>query len=176
MNYTGSPTERIQNGFAKHREFTGREPDAVVFSSFLWDMQRWGKFFPDKLTERGLSSGTIQEWAANFEAVLALIKEKSPTAALHAYKTTIPPLLRDCKATDGGFEAASMGKRAHILALNAVSRHLAGVQGWQAVDMEALVAPFSEREYLRDLHHPAKPISMTALNVILNLAYSRLGL
>ncbi len=50
------------------------------------------------------------------------------------------------------------------------------MQGWQAVDMEALVAPFSEREYLRDLHHPAKPISMTALNVILNLAYSRLGL
>ena len=61
-------------GFAKHRELTGREPDAVVFSSFLWDMQRWGKFFPDKLTERGLSTETIQEWAANFEAVLALIK------------------------------------------------------------------------------------------------------
>ena len=38
------------------------------------------------------------------------------------------------------------------------------------------MAPFSERESLRDLHHPAKPISMTALNVILNLAYSRLGL
>jgi hypothetical protein len=65
-------------GFAKHRELTGREPDAVVFSSFLWDMQRWGEFFPDKLTERGLSSDTIQEWAENFEAVLALIKVHQP--------------------------------------------------------------------------------------------------
>ena len=50
------------------------------------------------------------------------------------------------------------------------------MQGWQSVDMEALVAPFSESEYLRDLHHPAKPISMTALNIILNLVYSRFNL
>ncbi|CAL5219581.1 g1441 [Coccomyxa viridis] len=172
MNYTGTPTERIENGFASHRALTGREPDAVVFSSFLWDMQRWGRFFPDKLQERGLSAETIEEWAANLEAVL----ERSPAAAVHAYKTTVPPLLQDCQSAEGSFEAAAMGKRAHVLALNAVSRHLAAVQGWQAVDMEALVAPFSEREYLRDLHHPAKPISMTALNLILNLAYSRLGL
>lgn len=61
-------------GFQSHREFTGREPDAVVFSSFLWDMQRWGKFFPEKLTERGLSTEMIEEWAHNLEAVFALIK------------------------------------------------------------------------------------------------------
>ena len=59
---------------------------------------------------------------------MLFVQEKSPTAVVHAYKTTIPPLLRDCQARDGGFEAASMGKRAHVLALNAVSRHLAGVQ------------------------------------------------
>ena len=47
---------------------------------------------------------------------------------MHAYKTTVPPLLKDCQSTDGSFEAAAMGKRAHVLALNAVSRHLAVVQ------------------------------------------------
>ncbi|CAK0761646.1 hypothetical protein CVIRNUC_002881 [Coccomyxa viridis] len=139
-------------------------------------MQRWGRFFPGKVLERGLSTETIQEWSANFGAILALIKEKSPLAVAHVYKTTVPPLMKDCHAADGTFEAAFMGKRAHVLALNAVSRHLAGAQDWHTVDMEALVAPFSEVEYLRDLHHPAKPISMTALNVILNLVYSRLGL
>lgn len=81
-------------GFAKHREFTGREPDAVVFSSFLWDMQRWGKFFPDKLTERGLSSGTIQEWAANFEAVLALIKVLHQRSFVEFYVITAPSVQR----------------------------------------------------------------------------------
>lgn len=52
----------------------------------------------------------------------------SPSAAVHAYKTTIPPLMKDCRTADGTFEAASMGKRAHFLALNAVSLHLASVQ------------------------------------------------
>ena len=56
------------------------------------------------------------------------VQEQSPAAAVHAYKTTIPPLLKDCRSSDGAFEAAAMGKRAHVLALNAVSRHLAGVQ------------------------------------------------
>lgn len=46
----------------------------MVFSSFLWDMQRWGKFFPDKLNERRLSTETIEEWATDFKAVLALVK------------------------------------------------------------------------------------------------------
>ena len=64
----------LLQGFASHRELTGREPDAVVFSSFLWDMQRWGKFFPDKLNERRLSTETIEEWATDFKAVLALVK------------------------------------------------------------------------------------------------------
>ena len=50
----------------------------MVFSSFLWDMQRWGRFFPDKLEERGLSAETIEEWAANLEAVLASIKVSCP--------------------------------------------------------------------------------------------------
>jgi len=78
--HTPGPTAGLLNiaiwmqGFKSHREFTGREPDAVVFSSFLWDMQRWGKFFPEKLTERGLSTETIEEWAHNLEAVFALIK------------------------------------------------------------------------------------------------------
>ena len=36
--------------------------------------------------------------------------------------------MKDCHAADGTFEAAFMGKRAHVLALNAVSRHLAGAQ------------------------------------------------
>ena len=68
----------LLQGFASHRALTGREPDAVVFSSFLWDMQRWGRFFPDKLQERGLSAETIEEWAANLEAVLVSIKVLSP--------------------------------------------------------------------------------------------------
>lgn len=46
----------------------------MVFSSFLWDMQRWGRFFPGKVLERGLSTETIQEWSADFGAILALIK------------------------------------------------------------------------------------------------------
>ena len=50
----------------------------MVFSSFLWDMQRWGRFFPEKLAERGLSAGTIEEWAADLEAVLAFIKVHFP--------------------------------------------------------------------------------------------------
>ncbi len=50
----------------------------MVFSSFLWDMQRWGRFFPDKLQERGLSAETIEEWAANLEAVLVSIKVFHP--------------------------------------------------------------------------------------------------
>ena len=64
----------LSQGFASHQKLTGREPDAVVFSSFLWDMQRWGRFFPGKVLERGLSTETVQEWSADFEAVLALIK------------------------------------------------------------------------------------------------------
>ena len=64
----------LTQGFASHRKLTGREPDAVVFSSFLWDMQRWGRFFPGKVLERGLSTETIQEWSADLIAVLALIK------------------------------------------------------------------------------------------------------
>ena len=57
-----------------------------------------------------------------------LAQEKSISAVAHVYKTTVPPLMKDCHAVDGTFEAAFMGKRAHVLALNAVSRHLAGVQ------------------------------------------------
>ena len=57
-----------------------------------------------------------------------MAQEKSPSAVAHVYKTTVPPLMKDCHAVDGTFEAAFMGKRAHVLALNAVSRHLAGVQ------------------------------------------------
>ena len=71
--------EVISQGFASHRKLTGREPDAVVFSSFLWDMQRWGRFFPGKVLERGLSTETIQEWSADFGAVLALIKVRQWT-------------------------------------------------------------------------------------------------
>ncbi len=56
------------------------------------------------------------------------VQERSPAAAVHAYKTTVPPLLKDCQSAEGSFEAAAMGKRAHVLALNAVSRHLAAVQ------------------------------------------------
>ncbi len=37
-------------------------------------MQRWGRFFPGKVLERGLSTETIQEWSADFGAILALIK------------------------------------------------------------------------------------------------------
>ena len=55
-------------------------------------------------------------------------QERSPSAVAHVYKTTVPPLMKDCHAADGTFEAAFMGKRAHVVALNAVSRHLAGVQ------------------------------------------------
>ena len=64
----------LLQGFASHRALTGRDPDAVVFSSFLWDMQRWGRFSPGKLAERGLRADTINEWAADLESVLALIK------------------------------------------------------------------------------------------------------
>lgn len=32
---------------------------------------------------------------------------------------------------------------------------------------------FSEREYLRDMHHPARQISLTALNLLLNVVFSR---
>jgi hypothetical protein len=31
------------------------------------------------------------------------------------------------------------------------------------------------REALRDLHHPSKLVSLTALNIVLNIVYSRLG-
>ena len=37
-------------------------------------MQRWGRFFTGKVLERGLSTETIGEWSAAFEAVLALIQ------------------------------------------------------------------------------------------------------
>lgn len=30
-----------------------------------------------------------------------------------------------------------------------------------------------EREYLRDMHHPSKQISLTALNILLNVVFSR---
>ena len=62
------------------------------------------------------------------EPLKPCMQEGSPAAAVHAYKTTIPPLVKDCQSSDGTFEAAAMGKRAHVLALNAVSRHLAAVQ------------------------------------------------
>ena len=31
------------------------------------------------------------------------------------------------------------------------------------------------REYLRDYHHPSKLVSMTALNIVLNIVYSQLA-
>ena len=49
------------------------------------------------------------------------VQERSPAAAVHAYKTTVPPLLKDCQSADGTFEAAAMGKRAHVLALMMLS-------------------------------------------------------
>ena len=81
----------LLQGFASHRALTGREPDAVVFSSFLWDMQRWGRYFPDKLQERGLSAETIEEWAANLEAVLVSIKVHNPSTQPRACtECTVP--------------------------------------------------------------------------------------
>jgi hypothetical protein len=69
---------------------------------------------------------------------------------------------------EGTFEVAEMGRRSHMLALNAVSRQVAASQGWTTINMEHMF--FSEREYLRNLHHPAEKISLAALKIVLNIA------
>lgn len=66
-------------------------------------------------------------------------------------------------------QVEEMGRRPHVLSLNAVSRQAAASLGWQTISMEPLISYFSEHEYLRDLHHPAKKVSLAALNVLLNI-------
>ncbi|CAL8468115.1 g7654 [Coccomyxa elongata] len=170
---TGSPFQRIQNGFERHRNFTGHEPDAVVYSSFLWDMQRWGHYEPEKVATKEISPDTLAEWSDHLRSVLRFIEEKSPTAVARVYKTTVPPLTKDCASADGRFQAAEMGRKGHVLALNAVARGVADSKGWATIDMSPIIGSFSEREYLRDMHHPAKQISLTALNLLLNIVFSK---
>jgi hypothetical protein len=67
-----------------------------------------------------------------------------------------------------------MGRRQHVLALNAVSRTAAMSLGWATIDMQPLIAYFAESEYLRDLHHPSKKVSLAALNVLINIAAARM--
>ena len=76
---------------------------------------------------------------------LAVMQERSPTAAVHIYKTTAPPLLRDCAAADGVFVRSDLTKKPFVLQLNAVSRQLAAEQGWTTLNMEPLAAYFSNK-------------------------------
>ena len=48
-----------RQGFARHVEVTGRQPDAVVYSSVLWDLQRWSQDAPGVLASR---SCPTQPW------------------------------------------------------------------------------------------------------------------
>ena len=66
----------------------------MIFSSFLWDMFRWGRFSPDLISQQHLSPETIQEWSLNFAVVLSLIKVRC-AASLHpvAYYYRATPLL-----------------------------------------------------------------------------------
>ena len=73
------------------------------------------------------------------------VQEASPTAAARIYKTTVPPLQRDCAGADGAFERRDLGKKPFVLQLNAVARSIAAEQGWATVNMEPLVAYFSDR-------------------------------
>lgn len=67
-----------------------------------------------------------------------------------------------------------MGRKQHVLALNAVAMGVAAEQGWAIIDMAPITAYLPQSEYLRDLHHPSRNVSLAALNVLLNLVFSRL--
>ncbi len=63
----------------------------------------------------------------------------------HIFKTTAPPLLRNCAEADGIFVRSDLTKKPLVLQLNAVSRQLAAEEGWTTLNMEPLVAYFSDR-------------------------------
>ena len=64
----------LMQGFERHRNFTGHEPDAVVYSSLLWDMQRWGHYESEKVATKELSANTLAEWSEHFQKVLRFIQ------------------------------------------------------------------------------------------------------
>ena len=73
---------------------------------------------------------------------MVLAQDASPSAVAHIYKTTVPPLTSDCASPDGAFARKDLGKRSHVLQLNAMARHITAAQGWTVLNMEPLVAFF----------------------------------
>lgn len=55
-------------------KFTGHAPDAVVFSSFLWDLQRMGHYEPEKVAGKELSAETLSELPQYLQNVLRIIE------------------------------------------------------------------------------------------------------
>ena len=74
----------VLQGFQRHHAVTGKPPDAVVYSSFLWDLQTWGRFEPEKRIAEGLEIELLDEWTYHFEDMLSVIKvRKSVMSSTH---------------------------------------------------------------------------------------------
>ena len=71
--HAASPVHGMQ-GFKRHKEVAGRPPDAVVYSSVLWDLQRWSTEVPGAMQARQLPGQVLDEWSGHFTALLRYIQ------------------------------------------------------------------------------------------------------
>lgn len=59
-----------------------------MFSSILWDLQRWGHYEPDKIAGKELAPASLAEWSGQFLNVLRFIKVCSAYTAESSHHIT----------------------------------------------------------------------------------------
>ena len=86
----------------RHMEVAGRPPDAVVYASVLWDLQRWSTEIPDAMQGRQLPRKVLDEWSGHFTALLRYIKVccKLDSCCMHSLHKIKPCRRYACTQAD----------------------------------------------------------------------------
>jgi len=171
-NRTGAARQRIQKALAKFPKSFGAAPDLAVIGALLWDLARWKIIDPDGIMASDqLPSELLLEWMGNMEDLLKLLRAGVPSTTMLAVHTLPFPRLAAKPSAAGSLAHGTITRHAHVAQLNAAMRHLAGVHGYQVLDLEVMTSQFHQAgQYLADNTHPAPWLSRAVANILLNMA------
>ncbi|KAK9789377.1 hypothetical protein WJX73_004744 [Symbiochloris irregularis] len=101
FGHKGSPFERAQRGVHRFQEAFGRDPDAVMFGSWLWD-----NLLMIERRDAAVNAGTpfdvkayLVEWEEHLAAFLTYVQELLPSST-RILVSTARPRYKDCNNSE----------------------------------------------------------------------------